>query len=153
MRLRREQQERLTHELGIRANEACDKCGKILGAVRYTRRNAPGEWCSRECRDGEAAVQAHEARIARKAGRPLKYRSETARRESVRAQNAARQRAHRVKRSSVTQNWQQPTDNTQVADAIFRSGYTHSQNDAASSLEPLMLGLKSEEKAPCQPSM
>ena len=34
------------------SREACDKCGQILGAVRYTRRGEAGAWCSRECRDG-----------------------------------------------------------------------------------------------------
>ena len=40
----------LTH--GVYVTGACDRCGKILGAVRYTRRDEPGEWCSELCRDG-----------------------------------------------------------------------------------------------------
>ncbi|MGH9734386.1 MAG: hypothetical protein ACRD8A_07345 [Candidatus Acidiferrales bacterium] len=47
-------------EHGVRANEACDKCRKILGAVRFTRRGEAGEWCSELCRDG--AVIDHGAR-------------------------------------------------------------------------------------------
>lgn len=63
MQLTRNQQADL-RERGIFASEICDKCGKILGAVRYTRRGEPGEWCSHECRDGIAAVQEREARRA-----------------------------------------------------------------------------------------
>lgn len=37
---------------GVYVTETCDRCGQILGHVRYTRRNQPGEWCSRVCRDG-----------------------------------------------------------------------------------------------------
>jgi hypothetical protein len=37
---------------GVYVAEACDRCGQILGQVRYTRRNEPGDWCSQVCRDG-----------------------------------------------------------------------------------------------------
>lgn len=99
MRLTPEQQAEL-RERGIVANEACDTCGKILGAVRYTRRGELGEWCSETCRDGSAAV---EGRQARRAGRPRKYQSEHQRKEAKRVQAATRQRAFRS-RLSVTQN-------------------------------------------------
>jgi hypothetical protein len=52
MRLTKEQCEKLLRERGIWITEACDKCGKLLGAVHWTRRGEPGEWCSAECRDG-----------------------------------------------------------------------------------------------------
>jgi hypothetical protein len=54
MRLRREQCEKLLSELGIWVTEACDKCGQLLGSVGWTRKDGPGEWCSRACRDGIA---------------------------------------------------------------------------------------------------
>lgn len=45
-----------SHEIftkhGVYVTEACDRCGKILGALRYTRYGKPGEWCSQICRDG-----------------------------------------------------------------------------------------------------
>jgi hypothetical protein len=45
------------------ARKCCDKCGQLLGAVRFTRMDEVGEWCSRECRgDGERQA-------ARKGGR------------------------------------------------------------------------------------
>jgi len=37
---------------GVCVTEACDRCGKILGHVRFTRYGEKGEWCSRLCRDG-----------------------------------------------------------------------------------------------------
>lgn len=40
---------------GIWITEACDKCGQLLGSVRWTRRGERGEWCSKSCRDGIAA--------------------------------------------------------------------------------------------------
>src|SRR5258707_15498037 len=61
------------------AREICDKCGVVLGAVRFTRRDEAGVWCSRECRgDGER-------RAVRKGGRPRKHETD-----------AERQRAYRV---------------------------------------------------------
>jgi hypothetical protein len=52
---------------GVYARDICDKCGAVLGAVRFTRRGDAGVWCSRECRgDGER-------RAIRKTGRPRKY--------------------------------------------------------------------------------
>ena len=55
MRLTTEQAYLLLRKHGCYANEACDKCGQILGPVRYTRRGESGAWCSRECRDGKEA--------------------------------------------------------------------------------------------------
>lgn len=50
MLLREELRRRLLEERGITPIEACDRCGALLGAFRYTRRGEPGVWCSRECR-------------------------------------------------------------------------------------------------------
>src|SRR5260370_2894694 len=52
---------------GVYAREICDKCGAVLGAIRFTRKDESGVWCGRECRgDGEH-------RRIRKGGRPRKY--------------------------------------------------------------------------------
>jgi hypothetical protein len=40
---------------GCYVTEACDKCGQLLGPVRFTRYGESGVWCSRECRDGAEA--------------------------------------------------------------------------------------------------
>lgn len=50
MMLREELRKRLLEERGICPAECCDKCGQLLGAVRFMRKNDSGVWCSRECR-------------------------------------------------------------------------------------------------------
>lgn len=76
---------------GVFAREACDKCGQVLGAVRYARRGESGTWCSRECR-GDS-----ERPAIRNSGRPRKYRTEDARLIAEKAQNAERQRVFRLR--------------------------------------------------------
>jgi hypothetical protein len=59
---------RVTH--GICANEVCNACLKPLDHIRYTRKNQPGEWCSRVCRDGvEVAERFAATRKHRATGR------------------------------------------------------------------------------------
>jgi phage FluMu protein Com len=41
MKLTAEQQARALAVHGVCANEACDKCGKVLAEVRYTRKDTP----------------------------------------------------------------------------------------------------------------
>ena len=71
--------------------EAWDKCGWLLGAVRFTRREEVGEWCSLECRRDA------ERQAVRRGGRPRKYRNDRARIEAERLQNTERQRVFRVR--------------------------------------------------------
>jgi hypothetical protein len=71
---------------GFFAREICDKCGIVLGVVRFTRHNASEVHCSRECR-GDA-----ERSTTHRRGRPRKYKSERERR-------AAKTRQQRVYRS------------------------------------------------------
>jgi hypothetical protein len=52
MRLTAEQQARVFATHGVCANQACDKCGKVLAEIRWTRRDMPETYCSRLCRDG-----------------------------------------------------------------------------------------------------
>jgi uncharacterized Zn finger protein (UPF0148 family) len=33
-------------------SEVCDRCGTVIGPIRWTIRGEPGVWCSQECRDG-----------------------------------------------------------------------------------------------------
>jgi hypothetical protein len=97
-----EVRDQLKAERGIYITEACDACGELLGAVRYTRRGEPGVWCSAQCRDGAEAVAARQER-QRRGGRPRKYRNERERRQAERRQAADRQRAFRD-RLGVTEN-------------------------------------------------
>jgi hypothetical protein len=52
---------------GCFAREICDKCGLVLGAVRFTRYGESQVYCSRECRG-----DAHRSATLRP-GRPRKY--------------------------------------------------------------------------------
>src|SRR5215475_14142075 len=69
MKITASQSRELLERFGCYVTEACDKCGRVLGPVRYTRKDEAGEWCSRECRgDGQREA-------IRRGGRPRKYRS------------------------------------------------------------------------------
>ena len=105
MNLSAEQRQQLLQDCGVWVTTACDKCGQLLGAVRWTRKGEPGKWCSAPCRDGISAPKLADAgrqdtrprqRIgARPAGRPRKHKS-----------NAEKCRAYRkrLKRTSATRN-------------------------------------------------
>ena len=64
---------------GAFAREACDRCGQLLGAVRYTRRGESGAWCSKGCRgDGERPA-------IHRGGRPRKHKTDAERQRVYRA--------------------------------------------------------------------
>jgi hypothetical protein len=86
MLLTTEQSYPALEKFGCYATEACDKCGRMLGPVRYTRKGEEGVWCSRECR-GDA-----ERPVVRKGGRPRKYRTP----EESRTAKTAQQRVYRT---------------------------------------------------------
>jgi hypothetical protein len=69
-----EKSHQLLANYGCFAREICDKCGIVLGAVRYTRHGESGVYCSRECRGG-----AHRPATLRP-GRPRKYKTDRERR-------------------------------------------------------------------------
>jgi hypothetical protein len=53
MRLTKQQNYELFEKFGCHIKELCDRCGKGIGPVSYTRAGDTGVWCSRECRDGK----------------------------------------------------------------------------------------------------
>jgi hypothetical protein len=57
MKLTPRQAYELLAKHGSYITEVCDRCGKGIGPVRFTRKDDPGVWCSRECRDGKEARQ------------------------------------------------------------------------------------------------
>jgi hypothetical protein len=59
---------------GCFAREICNKCGTVLGAVRYTRKDESGVWCSGECRGDVRRF------VRLKPGRPRKYENRDQRR-------------------------------------------------------------------------
>jgi len=88
MRIPFDERERLRSDRGICATDACDTCGKILGAVRYTRRGESGEWCSETCRDGAEIATAREDR-RRRGGRPRKHATDADKQRAYRQRHAA----------------------------------------------------------------
>lgn len=88
MRLTTAQSYALLEKHGSYITEICDKCGKGIGPVRFTRKGDSGVWCSRECRDGERQA-------IRKEGRPRKYRTE----EECRTAKKKQQRVYRLSSS------------------------------------------------------
>jgi hypothetical protein len=71
---------------GYFAREICDKCGIVLGAVRFTRYGESEAYCSSECRgDADRAATL-------RPGRPRKYKTDRERR-------AAKTRQQQVYRS------------------------------------------------------
>ena len=52
MRLSEAQSRELLRVRGAYLTEMCDKCGAVLGPIRWTIRGEPGVWCTRACRDG-----------------------------------------------------------------------------------------------------
>ena len=87
MRITEEQSRLLLAKHGVYVTEVCDKCGKILGHVRFTRYGEPGAWCCRECRDGVAAAERH--RATRKGGRPRKHETDADRQKAYRERRTA----------------------------------------------------------------
>jgi len=71
---------------GCFAREICDKCGIVLGAVRFIRHGESEVYCSRECRG-----DAHRAATLRP-GRPRQYKSD----REHRAAKTRQQRLYRV---------------------------------------------------------
>jgi hypothetical protein len=60
---------------GFFAREICDKCGIVLGAVRFTRYGESEVDCSREC-SGDAHRSSNHMQ-----GRPGKYKTHSERKE------------------------------------------------------------------------
>ena len=71
---------------GCFAREICDKCGIVLGPVRFTRYGESEAYCSRACR-GDAHGSA-----TLKPGRPRKYKTDRERR----AAKARQQQTYRL---------------------------------------------------------
>jgi hypothetical protein len=59
VKLTAELQAKLFAVYGVCANEACDKCRKVLAEVRWTRKDQPETYCSQMCRDNKPVVSAN----------------------------------------------------------------------------------------------
>jgi hypothetical protein len=127
MQLTTEQNRKALAEHGWYVTEACDRCGKLLGCVRYTRRGEPGEWCSECWRDGVRAER-------RRGGRPRLKLSAKDRISHRRKQVREAVQRHRL---GVIKNCPQPNGTEGLTDAILSSGYTPSRTAIAPVLEAL----------------
>jgi len=77
----------LLAKYGTFAYEICERCGAVLGAVRFTRKDVSAVWCSRACRG-----DVHKATSLRP-GRPRKYENG----EERRAAKTRQQRIYRLR--------------------------------------------------------
>lgn len=106
MRLARGQSYALLERFGCYVTHMCDKCGKVLAPVSYTRKGESGEWCSAECR-GDIS------RLMRRGGRPQKYRS----REEKRAAKTRQQQVYRANGRGVEKTLLHSATNKELAGA------------------------------------
>jgi hypothetical protein len=108
----------LQRDRGLYVRECCDKCGKLLGPVRFTRRGDLGVWCSRQCRDGVA----HSSACCGACGTPLGGK----RRGAVYCSDRCRKRnSQRVQDSQIIAETH--IQNKEVTGAILAPSYTHSR--------------------------
>jgi hypothetical protein len=112
MRLTKAQREQLLDQQGIWVTAACDRCGNLLGAVRWTSRGEEGEWCSELCR--RAGTKAER----RRGGRPRLKLSAKCRVSHRRRQVREAVERHRL---GVIKNCPQPHGNKRLAEAKIAS--------------------------------
>ena len=112
MRLTEEQSWVVLEKYGVAVSEACDKCGQILGAVRFTRSGEPGAWCSRRCRDGFE----HKPGCCLDCGTALNGK----RKGSVFCSDVCRKRRRAKVLRIIAET---PVENSALMDAIFSSRY------------------------------
>ena len=121
---------------GCYATVCCDRCGRLLGPVRFTRRGDAGVWCSPECRGDE------QRRAIRRGGRPRKYVSV----EQRRTVKTTQQRIYRS-RPRVEKTPSQIGRNKELTDAKNNSLALHHSPDVSRLKSPLMLK-SNEERFP-----
>jgi hypothetical protein len=115
VRLTEVQSRGLLAKHGVHVSEACDTCGKILGPVRYTRKDQPGVWCSKSCRDGVE----HRAGLCRGCGTSLNGK----RKDSIYCGRTCRMRVTRKEGQDSQIIVNTPLQNRPLTDAILPSGY------------------------------
>lgn len=119
MKLSREQSQKLLRERGIWTTEACDRCGNLLGSIRWTRKGESGEWCSTECRDGITEEPLHQTTCL-ECGVSLQGK----RSDSEFCSDVHRKQYRRCRKSSRSQKCGNSPDTL-----IAKQGLTEAQND------------------------
>jgi hypothetical protein len=100
---------------GTYLTEVCDKCGALLGPIRWTIHEVPGAWCSRSCRDGVN----HQPGLCRGCGTALNGK----RRRAIYCDRTCRMRTVRKEVRDSSNIVNTPIQKTGVTDAI--SGFGH----------------------------
>lgn len=100
---------------GIYVSELCDKCGRPIGPVRFTLKDDPGVWCSRECRgDAPHATKG----LCQSCGVTLAGERKGTKFCSARCRVTANRKSLTTPNSRNT-----PIQNTGLTDAKIGSGY------------------------------
>jgi hypothetical protein len=115
MQLNEGQSRKLMRTHGIYAKEACDRCGRILGPVRWTLRDQQGAWCSPKCRDGVDRSPG----VCRGCGTPLNGK----RKDAMYCNRTCRMRTVRREVLDCANIVNTPIQKKGVADAISAFGY------------------------------
>ena len=115
MRLSEARSRELLHMHGAYVTEVCDRCGAVLGPIRFTRQGDTGAWCSRACRDG---VDQNPG-ICGGCGTSLDGK----RRGAIYCDRTCRMRTVRREVRDRTNIVNTPIQKTGVKDAILRIGY------------------------------
>jgi hypothetical protein len=115
---------------GVYAREICDKCGVVLGAVRFTRKDDSGVWCSRECRGGADARQPGTCKTC-KAKLPADRR-----RDALYCDDACKQNGHRGKTDTQTSR----PAKLSVTKPSINAGFSSGKQAAGISGHPEVIG-------------
>jgi hypothetical protein len=135
MILSTEQSYQLFEKYGSYITEVCDVCGRGLGPVRFTGRNEPGAWCSRECRH---ATHAHAPGTCKTCKARL---PEGKRRGAMYCDDACKQAAHRQNAAVRTSE----TPKLSVTRAPIYAAFSSEESAAR--------GARSSEAGSCAPDM
>jgi hypothetical protein len=112
MRLTTAQAYKLLANHGSYIKEICDKCGRGIGPVRYTRKGENSVWCSRECRGDEQRKQ------IRKGGRPRKYKTNAERQKVYRAGLGVTKPTHNIAQTKDLQSQKSPPSHYTSSDGL-----------------------------------
>ena len=110
----------LLAKFGCYIKELCDKCGRGIGPVCYTRMGETGVWCSRQCRDG---VEAREPRTCKHCKARL---PENKRRSASFCDDGCKQAAHRQKISDLKLSVTKPSIYAGFCKVSGPGSYPHS---------------------------
>jgi hypothetical protein len=119
MRLSEAQSRALVRTHSTYVKESCDRCGAVLGPIRFTDLGERGAWCSRACRDDVD----HNPEVCHGCGTSLVGRK----RGAIHCHRTCRMRTVRREVLEKANIVNTPIQKTGVADAISAFGYGDSK--------------------------